>query len=178
MLRHIISVSLAMTACAILIPTKANAAIFSLVLDPMDTLKKNSGESITFLLKANPNSSGGIDGVTITKITLLKDFDSNELKNPQVTNQYFKSFSDARTAAKFVFDVVQPKKDGNGDVSTAQVEYLLKSGNSSGRPVVDFVSNGTLDVQPVPEPLTIFGTATALGCGALFKRKSSKKTVS
>ena len=32
--------------------------------------------------------------------------------------------------------------------------------------------------EPVPEPLTIFGTATALGCGVLFKRKSSKKIVS
>jgi hypothetical protein len=37
----------------------------------------------------------------------------------------------------------------------------------------DFVTSTT-----VPEPLTIFGTATALGCGVLFKRKSSKKTLS
>jgi hypothetical protein len=32
--------------------------------------------------------------------------------------------------------------------------------------------------QPVPEPLTIFGAATALGYGAIFKRKYSKKTES
>ncbi len=37
----------------------------------------------------------------------------------------------------------------------------------------DFVTSTT-----VPEPLTIFGTATALGCGVLFKRKSSRKTLS
>jgi len=29
--------------------------------------------------------------------------------------------------------------------------------------------------QPVPEPLTIIGSATALGIGALLKRESSKK---
>jgi hypothetical protein len=38
--------------------------------------------------------------------------------------------------------------------------------------------NFTMTATHVPEPLTIFGTATALGCGVLFKRKSSKKTVS
>lgn len=31
------------------------------------------------------------------------------------------------------------------------------------------------DSQPVPEPLTIIGSATALGIGALLKRESSKK---
>jgi hypothetical protein len=32
--------------------------------------------------------------------------------------------------------------------------------------------------EPVPEPLTILGAATALGYGAILKLKSSKKTVS
>jgi len=33
----------------------------------------------------------------------------------------------------------------------------------------------TSQVEPVPEPLTILGSATALGVGALLKRESSKK---
>ena len=35
--------------------------------------------------------------------------------------------------------------------------------------------NQSLDVQPVPEPLTILGSFAALGFGALFKRELSKK---
>jgi hypothetical protein len=44
MLRHIISASLAMTACATLIATKANAV--SLTLVPVGILKRNPGDSI------------------------------------------------------------------------------------------------------------------------------------
>jgi hypothetical protein len=40
--------------------------------------------------------------------------------------------------------------------------------------------SGTVNIvppsEPVPEPLTILGAATALGYGAILKRKSSKKT--
>lgn len=35
--------------------------------------------------------------------------------------------------------------------------------------------SGGDDVQAVPEPATIFGSAMALGCGAFFKRKVSRK---
>ena len=35
--------------------------------------------------------------------------------------------------------------------------------------------SGGDDVQPVPEPATILGSAMALGCGAFFKRKVSRK---
>jgi hypothetical protein len=52
MLRHIISVSLAMTACATLIPTKANAA--TLTLTPVGSLQRNPGDSIEFILTLNP----------------------------------------------------------------------------------------------------------------------------
>jgi hypothetical protein len=45
------SVSLAMTACATLIPTKANAA--TLTVTPVGTLQKNPGESITFIVALN-----------------------------------------------------------------------------------------------------------------------------
>jgi hypothetical protein len=36
------------------------------------------------------------------------------------------------------------------------------------------ISDGD-DIQAVPEPATIFGSAMALGCGAFFKRKVSRK---
>jgi hypothetical protein len=57
MLRHIMSVSLAMTACATLIPTKANAA--TLTVTPVGTLQKKPGESITFIVALNQAPSTG-----------------------------------------------------------------------------------------------------------------------
>ncbi|MEQ8466266.1 PEP-CTERM sorting domain-containing protein [Coleofasciculus sp. E1-EBD-02] len=37
------------------------------------------------------------------------------------------------------------------------------------------ISSAQLELTPTPEPLTILGSATALGFGALFKRQQSKK---
>ena len=60
--------------------------------------------------------------------------------------------------------------DGNWD--TLGVEPVGKNGNTPG------LSHLTLykaDAEPVPEPLTILGSATALGIGGLLKRQQSKK---
>jgi hypothetical protein len=181
MLRHIISVSLAMTACATLIPTKANA--ISLTLTPIGGLQRNRGDKISFILRLDPQNEGGSSGVEVQEVYRPSVFDptfgiydTNELAFSEII-QFF-DFSSQRVTyprdiAALVFDVVNPIKDGNGDVS-ARIDYRTSSG--SGRAYS--TSDSSLDVQPVPEPLTIFGTATALGCGVLFKRKSSKKTVS
>lgn len=172
MLRHIISVSLAMTACATLIPTKANAVTFTLT--PVGSLQRNPGDSIEFLLKVNPINpfTGSQDQVTIRSISNFFH-DSNELSLPLIVDQVLNTrLTAATTIARLISNVSQPVKDGQNDV-TVQVNYQL--GNMFGTTGVRPTGG---DVQPVPEPLTLFGTATALGCGVLFKRKSSKKTVS
>ena len=57
-------------------------------------------------------------------------------------------------------------------------ENLLRINGSSldrwiqVRDTVEF-SNGTWTAAIVPEPITILGTATALGFGAMFKRKNT-----
>jgi hypothetical protein len=175
MLRHIISVSLAMTACATLIPTKANA--ISLTLTPVGSLRRNPGDSIEFVLALNPDffgSSGNESGieVEIQKI-YIDEYDFNELSLPQIVNIVPSGtrLTTTTNIARFIFNVLQPVKDGMGDVY-ARVDY-----RQAGYFPMVYISGGN-DVEPVPEPLTIFGTATALGWGALFKRKSSKKTVS
>jgi hypothetical protein len=77
--------------------------------------------------------------------------------------------------ARGTFTVLTPVKDGLRDViATASYD---ESGPLGNFPELSITRLGP-DVVPVPEPLTIFGTATGLGCGVLFKRKSSKKTVS
>jgi len=54
MLRHIVSVSLAMTACATLMPTRANAATLTVI--PVGEIQKQPGESIEFIFAFTPNS--------------------------------------------------------------------------------------------------------------------------
>jgi hypothetical protein len=73
-----------------------------------------------------------------------------------------------------VFDVLQPRKDGQSDLFDAFAWYQI--GNSDSRTTL--VANGSFDVEPVPEPLTMLGAAAALGYGAILKRKSSKNTES
>jgi hypothetical protein len=179
MLRHIISVSLAMTACATLIPTKANAVTFTLT--PLGSLQRNRGDSIDFVLKLNPTSfNGGLNEVQITGISLI--FDENELSlvpdRPHEIIEFNRPFTTETAIAYFNFNVERPVKDGQADL-TPTVRYRENRGSIIPH---TFRGGSSVDVQPVeqpvPEPLTILGAATALGYGAILKRKSSKKTVS
>lgn len=174
MLRHIISVSLAMTACTTLIPTKANA--FSFTLTPVGSLQRNPGDSIEFLLKVNPIDprTGSQSEITIRRISNFYN-DPNELSDPEIT--IFDRFLNTKltattTIARLISKVGQPVKDGQNDV-TVYVSY--QEGNRFGTTGI-FPEGG--DVEPVPEPLTMFGTAAALGYGAILKRKYSKNTES
>lgn len=181
MLRHIISVSLAslaMTACASLIPIKANAA--RLILIPMQDLdikviQRNPGESIGFVLLLDEIhfreqieiQSYGVD-YDRTELSLVQTLD------PIGLNQELRGTA---VLARYIFEVLEGVvKDGLPDVS-AGASYRLQTGYFSP-PSFEGAVTVSGDVEPVPEPVTIFGTATALGCGALFKRKSSKKKVS
>jgi hypothetical protein len=170
MLRHIISVSLAMTACATLIPTKANAVTFTLT--PVGSLQRNPDDSIEFLLKVNPIDpfTGSQDEVTIRSISYV-DHDSDELSLPRIVDRVLnRRLTATTTIARLLSNVLQPVKDGQNDV-TVHVSYQL--GNRFG--TIGVRPEGG-DVEPVPEPLTMFGAAAALGYGAILKRKYSKKT--
>jgi hypothetical protein len=179
MLRHIISASLAMTACAAFIPTKANAVNLTLV--PVGSLQRNPGDSIEFVLAFNP--VGVNTPVTILNVVTPPGFDGNELSFDPSRSTSVSSYTLSNTTniANFFFTVLPGVvKDGNGDVFQTIVNYSYKPSPTTVVPgQVTLLSFGSsTDVQPVPEPLTIFGTAIGLGCGVLFKRKSSKKTVS
>ena len=173
MLRHIISVSLAMTTCATLIATKANAINFTLT--PLDNLQRNPGERISFILGLDPENDGGVTILEISEPTVsnpLSIYDSNELSFIEVLPliDLSQPVTFARNIAAFVFNVDNPVKDGESDLRSVIVRYETSSGENS---IV--VGNATLDVEPVPEPLTMLGAAAALGYGAILKRKYSKK---
>ena|SRR4028119_2021773 len=186
MLRHIISVSLAslaMTACASLIPVKANAA--SLILMPnqplgTNTILRNPGDSLEFTLFLLIDRE-----VVVRYVKEVRDYsityDDTELSlvqivNPMGFNQPF--YTPQTVLATYIFQVLESVvKDGKSDIS-ATASYQAQRYGLTFSESLSAGNDPYYDVQPVPEPLTIFGTATALGCGVFFKRKSSKKTVS
>jgi hypothetical protein len=184
MLRHIISVSLAMAACAALIPTKVNAA--TLTVTPSDSLQKKTGDSITFSFLFNPAPENATNLVKLQSLNF--SYDNSELSFDH--SQSFVAFTDTivngtptirgfvnntQTIVSLTFNVLQPLKDGKSDLFDAFAWYQI--GDLDPRVKTTLIADGSFDVEPVPEPVTIFGTATALACGFLFKRKSSKKTV-
>jgi hypothetical protein len=169
MLRHIISVSLAMTACATLIPTKANAATLTVI--PIGGLQRNPGDSITFIFSLNPAPSIG-NVLRFTSFDYAWDGSELSFNREEFRAEIDSPINNTTTIGRVVFDVTAPVKDGGSDIFDA-VAFTREGDEAIRTP-----SDSVVDVHPVPEPLSIFGTATALGCGVLFKRKSSKKTVS
>jgi hypothetical protein len=159
-----------MTACASLIPIKANAATVTFL--PLGGLKTTPNSSIVFILELNPASLANPGQVK--SVTLLDIFDViydkkelsliSEWKVPDGT-----IVDKTTTIASYVFNVLKPVKDGESDVST--VVYYQDGLIST----YDFtLKNFKNDVEPVPEPLTILGAVAALGYGALLKRQSVK----
>ncbi len=173
MLRHIISVSLAMTACTSLIPIKANAATLTFL--PVGTLQRNPGDSIEFILTLNPFDSANPGQVQTVKIRdIYTSYDISELSLLTEWKAPFGTIVDKTTSiASFTFKVLKPVKneDGKADVGTI-AGYTVQD-----RIIYDFsFDKFRHDIEPVsvPESLTIFGTATALGGGTVLKRKSFK----
>jgi len=176
MLRHIILVSLAMTACATLISTKANAA--TLTVTTSDTLRKKNGDSIIFEFSFNPGPENGqIQRLNFQYDNSELSFDPSKTLNVLGTDTTVE-FANTQPIAKLTFNVLNPRKDGQSDLFSAFAWYQITDNSGNSQVIATSFANGSFDVEPVPEPVTIFGTATALGCGALFKRKFSRKTLS
>ncbi len=176
MLRHIFSFSLAMTACAALIPTKVNAATLSIYppLHNPGEIARKPGDVIDFRFSAK----GEQGSQYVIYKELQASFDSDELEEltplQWLVSQNLQLQPTYREIASWKLKVKNPLKNGIPDVwATLIYDEETQFGLSTD---VSIPASGP-DVIPVPEPLTIFGTAIGLGCGVLFKRKSSKKTV-
>jgi len=177
MFRHIVSLSLAMTAYVTLMPTKVNAATFTLT--PVGEIQKNSNDSIEFILNLNPAPS------TVVKLLgYIINIDSTELSasTAGTTVVLGSPIDSPTTILSRTFNVLTPVKDGISDFSVT-LSYEESESGSSGTPTQfeAFVSGADVvpvPEQPVPEPLTMLGAVTALGYGAILKRKYSKNTES
>ena len=145
---------------------------------PPDTtaIQRNPGDSLEFLLLLDDVSFRfpvDIQGYSV-------DYDRTELSLTQIVNPIGlnQRLTTPTFLARYIFEVLEPVKDGRGDIS-ATVNYREPPNFTIPERFESISTGGPLyDVEPVPEPLTIFGTATALGYGAILKRKSSKKKVS
>ena len=184
MLRHIIPITLAMTACASLIPVKANA--FTLTVSPPfgSEILKKPGDSVNFIVTLDLGSASG-ESFFVQYFDLLYDYDKKELLFKSLKPASETGATNVTTPiATITFDVLNPERDGAADVFNARVSYReLRPGKVPGTfetsPTSQTVNASGGDVVPVPEPLTIFGTATAaFGYGAILKRKYSKNTES
>jgi len=191
-LRYIFSLSLAMAACATFMPIKVNAATLT-VLPAGDEIPLRMGDVVEFIFELTPalNSTVRITGWN-------HGYDSTELSLVSSVVGYLVSEDTLITTKTPILSHLYrintlPLKDGIRDAYLGvRYDEQGPSGNFTGlfvnvdggdvvwlQPVSDNVdTGGVVSPQPVPEPLTIFGTAIGLGCGVLFKRKSSKKIVS
>jgi len=190
MLRHIVSIGLAMTACAALIPTKVNAVTLSIRSEPRaigNEIAAKPGDLIDFIFNLRLDATSE----SVTPKTLVSNYDTNELSRftalrwlvPQdrpIARNVGNIIVNNRDIATLTLKVDKPLKDRRSDVwgtLTFDEEYKTVNDEIKTNSGLEAEAVGP-DVVPVPEPLTIFGAATALGYGAIFKRKYSKKTES
>jgi hypothetical protein len=184
MLRHIVSIGLAMTVCAVLIPTKVDAVTLTIESSPAGGTRRRipakPGDIIDFIfyLRADPgNQFVIVEGwEEVQGGGSNPFFDTSELE--QVTPLQWQVALDVpldlqlrKVIATWKLKAKTPVEDTIPDVS-ARLKYEEQT---SFGPVRGTVPASGSDVVPVPEPLTMFGTAAALGYGVIFKRKYSKK---
>lgn len=62
----------------------------------------------------------------------------------------------------------------DGSLNFAARFQQVNAGAGSDKLLGGTINGGTTDPEPVPEPFTILGSATALGMGTLLKRKANK----
>ena len=179
MLRQIVSLSLAMTACVTFVSTKANAATLTVL--PSGEIPKKVNDSIEFTFTFDPEPAS-LKYLGADSFNLLFDYDEDELRLRGSVEPIYGSVSlpYPYTIARYTFDVLKSIKDGKPDLFNARISYRQYYSTTT-TPIYETPITFGGDVVPVsepstsvPEPLTIFGTATALGGGILLKRKSFK----
>jgi len=159
MLRQIVLLSLVMTAYATLIPTKVNAANFTLTAPD----SKKSEVVPPTLKSAFPP--------TFPPRNPIEDpfdpFDSFDPLTPP------KRPFPHPPIAQPTFPPINPPLDPFPD--PIDPFYPIIPTPESEYPPGDYPTPDPNDSVVGPEPVTIFGTVTALGWGVLLKRKFSKK---
>jgi hypothetical protein len=130
----------------------------------------------TFTIGSGQETIGNVEGVTDLLVDFTKDMLTitlnTTLTNPTWTSASFNGIiftspSSLGLASASVAPETTMGGFGNSRVSFNANQILINWNGLS-------YENGTkvkVNFTPVPEPLTILGTATALGFGAFFKRK-------
>jgi|SRR4028118_2001554 hypothetical protein len=181
MLRQIVPLSLAMTACATFISTNVDAATFTFTILPVGSLQRNPGDTIEFNVIIDQSALNTKQSVLIDKVIFPPLFDDKELAFNSLLSRTVSNYTATTTEViASLFFTVRPGvvKDGTTDLTQVNVSYSFTDPKLGVVGATTYVSNREtiLDVEPVPEPLTMLGAAAALGYGAILKRKYSKNT--
>ena len=160
-----------------LIPIEANAA--RLTFSPVNEVEKKPGDTITFKVMLDP-MEGNADRDDLRFERLSYDYDGGELSlnNEKWLVELNELIGNTRTLIEITFDVIKPVKGGKSDLSDVIAYYNVpdKTGKNGERKSGEVSADETVDVVPVPEPTTIFGSAIFLGVGGWLKRKKSSKS--
>jgi hypothetical protein len=146
MLRHIISLILAMTACAILISAKRSAVI--LTIQPGGELPRRPGDTIEFIFKF-PAPSAPVIFKSFDfmgdayELALVRDKGYTIAKNTVINT--------AIIVATRIFTVRTPVKDKGAGRSDVIAQVVYEQPGPSGTPVKLVASGGSGDVVPVPK---------------------------
>jgi hypothetical protein len=171
-----------MTACATFIPTKVNAATLTIESSPggggsLRQIPAKPGDIIDFIFYLRPEP--GNRSISVLGWEGKPFFDTSELE--QVTPLQWQiplnsplNLQVRRDIATWKLKAKTPVKDTIPDVSAVMNYQELTVFRWQPGQSLAFGS----DVVPVPEPLTMFGAAAALGYGAILKHKYSKNTES
>jgi hypothetical protein len=131
------------------------ASSLTIALDPTETAS-NSTNSID----STEGTSNSLDSVNSTGGT------SNSLDSVNSTGGTSNSLDSVNLL----------QSNTNNELNLTETSYLTETINSTENVNLAQASGSIKsDLEPVPEPLTIFGTGLALGFGVLFKREYSKK---
>ncbi len=165
MLRQILSVSLVMTACVTLIPTKANAATLTFDFEP-ELPPVNEVPPPPYVPSYPEDDDEPI---------IFPPIPDRPPYSPPDSPPYPPELPPLTNYPPIIYPPNHEPDLPPGDYPYPPDKPPVSPDNPLIPPLIPPQPQPSPPNAIVPEPLTIFGTATALGWGVLLKRKSFKK---
>jgi hypothetical protein len=162
-----------MTICATFIPTKVDAATLKGL--PEGEIPKTPGDSVEFTFELTPALNSTV--IVTAWVAGVDDSELSPLNSLQLQVPLGIPINTTTTILRGTYRVDNPVRGGTDAFATLLYNERRPTGNVT-RVVLSAEAGDVIPLVPVPEPLTIFGTALGLGGGVLFKRKSFKKILS
>jgi hypothetical protein len=139
------------------------------------TSESNSigGSSLNIALNPTETASGSSD--TLNSTETASD-SSDSFNSTEAASDSTDSFNSIEAASNLATTLDLSPSNTTDAFNLEETSYLTEAFNPTENFNSTQASNSnSSDLEPVPEPLTIFGTGLALGIGVLLNREHSKK---